>query len=574
MDQWKKDLIELLDQCVNFELRISILEDNSNDNFKTLFKLIDNIQNQPENPKMERRITTLLETVKKFNETLETKDDDLESDIKIMKEKMELMQCSDTKFEKDLNTLKGMIETVQNPYLKQIDGKLEYALNTNRDLVAQVEYLFKSQHSAPPPFPAAPVPPQQIVTPVPISTAPPLIPVPQVAVPSAGIYPQQSAFPDPSLITNSQPQYVQLPPVSTNIFNSNLGHLMPFTSQKTDNVPSISMTFPEEKYSLLVGKAGETINNIREASGAAISINLKDKTDKLYYEVVINGSEYQVKKAKFMIDKVIGESFPQENSDKSIITDREYSLLVLNEGSRINCIRNTSGARVTIFHAKDRNNSRIKHYEVLIGGTDSQVSMAKEMLKSVVDPFNIKVTNDAKETKSSFSKCQFNFGVQVDCEDPTLKDCQCHIHNISGIKYNIYNNPIPQKVELKESDFGKKIIENVEKSLGLPENGFKSTKAVLYLGSFLSCELQIDLTVEEVSKLQIEFKNLCSAAIYSNNEFPILWQPAMITNHKLMLTYVQTFNQDKSQRLILNKSNLKMFFPLFTLPKVSWTEIN
>ena len=27
MDQWKKDLIELLDQCVNFELRISILED-------------------------------------------------------------------------------------------------------------------------------------------------------------------------------------------------------------------------------------------------------------------------------------------------------------------------------------------------------------------------------------------------------------------------------------------------------------------------------------------------------------------------------------------------------------------
>ena len=77
-DQWKKDLIELLEHCENFELRISVLEGNSNEKFRELFKLVDDVKNQPDNPKIERRITTLLDTVKKFNASLETKDAELE----------------------------------------------------------------------------------------------------------------------------------------------------------------------------------------------------------------------------------------------------------------------------------------------------------------------------------------------------------------------------------------------------------------------------------------------------------------------------------------------------------------
>merc|ERR1719438_317211 len=130
------------------------------------------------------------------------------------------------------------------------------------------------------------------------------------------------------------------------------------------------------------------------------------------------------------------------------------------------------------------------------------------MIRSVVNPFSEENLESSNQNESSSSDTfQFNFGVQVECEVPGLKNCPCKIHSDED---KIKNMDISKKVQLEESEFGKMIIENAEKSLRLPEEGFKSTKAVLYRGSFLTCEFQIDLSVDEISKLQIQFKDICT----------------------------------------------------------------
>ena len=439
-DQWKKDLIELLEHCENFELRISVLEGNSNEKFRELFKLVDDVKNQPDNPKVERRITTLLDTVKKFNASLETKDAELEKDMKIVK------------------------------------GKIEMVQTTNKNLGTQIQMFLNTQYGA-----AATVPPHMIQGP---GVLPAYVP---------------NAFIGPPLITSNpvQQQYLSCLPQGS---HPQKVPTQPFTCTpipvQKDGISTkvlfytVKMMIPEDQYSLLVGRAGATINQIREMSGATITVSLKDKTDKLYYEVVING----------LVD---------------------------------------------------------------------QINKAKEMIRSVVNPFSEESLESSKQNESSSSDTfQFNFGVQVECEVPGLRNCPCNIHFDQHTNRNM---DISKKVQLEESEFGKMVIENVEKSLRLPEEGFKSTKAVLYKGSFLTCEFQIDLSVDEISKLQIQFKDICTATLNDlNQEFPILKEPTSITSHKLLLTFVQSFNQDKTQgvKKLLNRANLKLFAPLFILPKV------
>ena len=451
-DKWKKDLIELLEHCENFELRISVLEGNCNEKFRELFKKLytihDNVQNQPDNPKIERKITTLLETVKKFNASLETKDAELEKDMKIVK------------------------------------GKIEMVQSANKNLGTQIQMVFNAQYGPPP------VPPM---------------------APGAGVLPVHvpNAYIGQPLITNNlaQQPYFNLPPPTTTVFNpmtlippQTVPSVTPATSstssvEKNERIEKEQLLIPEYQYNFLVGRAGITINQIREKSGATIIISLKNKTDTVFYLVHIHGSTDQINKAKEMINSVLNP-FPQKN-------------------------------------------------------------------------LNISKPNTEKSPSGTF---QYNFGVQVECEDPTLKNCQCKIHDVSIKKQNEnMDMDISMQVELQDSEFGKMVIENVEKSLGLPEEGFKSTKAVLYKGSFLTCEFQIDLKIDEISKLQVHFKDLCTVTFKdANQEFPILKEPTSITNHKLLLTYVQSFNQDRSQgvKKLLNRPNLMRLAPLFILPKL------
>ena len=63
---------------------------------------------------------------------------------------------------------------------------------------------------------------------------------------------------------------------------------------------------PEDKYSLLVGKEGETIDAIREESGATVTIMEKrDKPPSKYYEVSYSGSFSCVSLAREMVDNIV-----------------------------------------------------------------------------------------------------------------------------------------------------------------------------------------------------------------------------------------------------------------------------
>ena len=63
---------------------------------------------------------------------------------------------------------------------------------------------------------------------------------------------------------------------------------------------------PDDKYSLLVGQEGETIDAIREESGATVTITEKtDKPPSKYFEVSYSGSFSCVSLAREMVDNIV-----------------------------------------------------------------------------------------------------------------------------------------------------------------------------------------------------------------------------------------------------------------------------
>ena len=78
------------------------------------------------------------------------------------------------------------------------------------------------------------------------------------------------------------------------------------TEQESVNFKISTDIVPDHQYSLLVGREGETIDAIREVSGAHVTI--KEKTDKppiKYYEVTYSGTVNSVSLAKEMVDKIL-----------------------------------------------------------------------------------------------------------------------------------------------------------------------------------------------------------------------------------------------------------------------------
>ena len=87
--------------------------------------------------------------------------------------------------------------------------------------------------------------------------------------------------------------------------NNNLGtHLGQKTTEPV-TVKAIDI-ITDDKYSLLVGKEGETIDAIREESGATVTIMEKtDKPPSKYYEVSYSGSFSCVSLAREMVDNIV-----------------------------------------------------------------------------------------------------------------------------------------------------------------------------------------------------------------------------------------------------------------------------
>ena len=467
---------ELLDSCINFESRLSILEENSIENTQEIYRSIANIntdlrkmnQLDHDSARAEGRVATLLDTVKKFNETREKKEYDLEKEMKKLKGRLELLSAVPPPPPQVLKTL----QVHPSPSLAQPPVAGGYSSAPQPPLY----------YAGQPVMPALPTA-SQVYPPGPIAQ---ITPVPPTVIPASAYHVPLTNYP-----LATAPVNIQYPKVVS-------PHLTPITAQPPTTSPSLETKWDptviqEDQYSMLVGHEGRTINMIRKDSGATITI--KEKTDK----------------------------------------------------------------------------PPIKYYEVHYFGTDDQVKKAKELVKEVLEPFqkdsikNVSSDEDTSEESKKSEGRTFHFGVQVECDDPTLRNCRCKIHD------QISKTVILEHVELTTSEFGKLVIENVEKSLELPAKSFSLIKAVLYKTSFLSCEFKITLDIPEVSRLQKKFKEVCQNILSSsdNLKFPVLQEPTPVTNHKLYLTFIQSFSADKTKSLKyhLSKSNISSkYAPLFTLP--------
>ena len=66
LGNWHHDLIQLLENCEHFELRVSILERNCNEKISELYKMSENLGNE-DKTLLEGKMVTLLDNVKKFD---------------------------------------------------------------------------------------------------------------------------------------------------------------------------------------------------------------------------------------------------------------------------------------------------------------------------------------------------------------------------------------------------------------------------------------------------------------------------------------------------------------------------
>jgi len=530
------NLLELLSSCESFELRVSILEKNCHENFRELFALCENTQQQQQadNPRLERRVATLLDTVKRFDETREKREDELETEIKKLKDQVETVYVSAEnnpnysyihilvrikELESDMRHLKGMVkvpppdaapapapvpETARN-----VDETREKSFNELETEITKMKKQHESEISklkgrlellsatmAPPAaFSTQPVPVPALATlqPATIPTMTPTLDLTHfISQPQPSVYlgaplqavSTQSSLP-PSYFYNSsaQPPSVIPPPVVKPVLPGQT-YVPPFLAGSSPpfhgNVIDI---VPDHKYSLLVGRAGKTINAIREESGATVTI--KEKTDK-----------------------------PPS-----------------------------------------------KYYEVSYSGNCDSIAIAREMVSQVLNP-NVGDSAVGSEKVLRIYK----FGVQVKCHDPSLHICPCKFYQQKALKTK---EAIHEIDDITSYEFGRLVVENVEKSLDLPTGS--NIKAIIDKGSLVSLVLTACLNVSEITQLQKKYTLICRkiwTSMDSEEEFPELRDPTPVTNHTLYLTYVQTFSQVRSKdcKHELHRRGLGQYAPLFLLP--------
>ena len=442
---------ELLDSCISFENRLVVLEDYTHLNFKELHAKVAKLDNntsfvvQSESARTDGRVATLLETVKKFNEVREKESEKLEKEIKLLKGRVELMSASSS------SSVPPTATAGQTPTLLSIPPTQQPRPTHFPNRLSSVNPYFMP--AVPPVIPNQPYPAQQA------SFIPAL---------------QNHLYVPPSV------PVVPTPSLPNQLMRPKSG-----TPPAVEGKPSIIL---EVQYIKLVGREGRTINQIRQRSGATITI--KEKTDKppvKYYEVHYLGSAEQVKTAIELVN------------------------------------------------------------EVLSGEADNAI---------------LDVASSSSDDESP-GKRGFLFGVRVECDNPALKHCRCRIHDPEYC-IKVLN-------DLRTSDLGKLIIENLETSLDLPPDSFTDAKGIILKTSFICCKFRIELNVHQVARLQQKYRSLCSELFSSesNSLNPLLKEPTPITGHKLYLTHIQSFdkkNRKESKKIQISKSSLKAHAPLFILP--------
>ena len=504
---------------------MSILEKNCDENFRELFTLCENTQQQADNPRLERRVATLLDTVKKFDETREKREDELETEIKKLKDQVETVYVSTEnnpnysyihilvrikELESDLRHLKGMV-TLPPPDAPPAPETQQTKEKSYDELETEVMKL-KKQHESeisklkgrlellsaavqpPATFTTQPVPAPVLGIPFQHATIPTATPTPDLARFKPSVYmgaPLQAVATQSSL----PPQY---------FYNNTSGQLCIPPGWRGSSPP------------------------------------------------VIPGHNW-------VPQLPAGSSL---SCFKDIVPDDKYSLLVGREGKTINAIREESGATVTIKEKTDKPPS--KYYEVSYSGSLDSMAIAREMVSQVLNP-------DVGDSSVGNEKVVriYKFGVQVKCHDPSLHKCPCKVYEKTASKTK---EAIHETDDIRSYEFGRSVVENVEKSLDLPIGS--KIKAIIDNGSLVSLVLTANLNVSEITQLQKKYTLVCTNIWNSNDfkeEFPELREPTPVTNHTLYLTYVQTFSQDRSKdcKHHLNKEGLSQYGPYYLLPYVN-----
>ena len=296
LGNWHHDLIQLLENCEHFELRVSILERNCNEKIRELYKMSKNLGNE-DKTLLEGKMVTLLDNVKKFDKNREKDVSNLENEIKILKN-----QIKERALESDIKFLKDRIELLAHPPVS-IPNKTPQTLTPlPRQPITVTPYSgslldpqifhrkvgdYSYQLSG---YPPPAVPYQQHYAGIPLQQGVPIVPIPTL------------------------PQLSQPVSVPHSLASTVATHI-DAVSAYDGGVPDI---VPEEKYSLLVGTEGKTIDAIRQLSGAQISIKEKrDKPPNLYYEVHYYGDPGSVKYAREMVSNIVNPLKSDNNSEKT-----------------------------------------------------------------------------------------------------------------------------------------------------------------------------------------------------------------------------------------------------------------
>uniref|UniRef100_A0A7S4Q136 K Homology domain-containing protein n=1 Tax=Alexandrium monilatum TaxID=311494 RepID=A0A7S4Q136_9DINO len=150
-----------------------------------------------------------------------------------------------------------------------------------------------------------------------------------------------------------------------------------YNRRDRDNRENETMDLELSAFGCIVGPGGAKIKEVRQQSGAHVSI---DKLD-TYVQVKIAGSAEQVASAKKLINDLVSGGGTSKGAEKSETLDFEAGVMgniIGSGGKRINDVRKQSGADVNVKKNDDR-------CEVIISGSSDAVETAKSMILTFVN---------------------------------------------------------------------------------------------------------------------------------------------------------------------------------------------
>lgn len=147
--------------------------------------------------------------------------------------------------------------------------------------------------------------------------------------------------------------------------------------ERRDKRDGETMDLELSAFGCIVGPGGAKIKEVRQQSGAHVSI---DKLD-TYVQVKIAGTPEQIASAKSLINDLVAGGGASKGAAKTENMEFEGTVMgniIGSGGKRINDVRKQSGADVNVKKNEDR-------CEVTISGNEDAVEMAKSMIMNFVN---------------------------------------------------------------------------------------------------------------------------------------------------------------------------------------------